>query len=206
MSGREEVVLVNHPDADALEQAIASDADWLWLLADGAQPASDALERLLDAVEPAGEPRAALVAGLVNDGSGRVIGDALPGFLQNDDDAVLRLVAQRLLPLRSATFDHCLIRRTCFVHHGVPDTEALGRHAPVAWTARVLRDAPGYFTPLSIARLAGPPRSEPPPRWPAATMNTLRMTRTGGWTRGESARALARLLTARASDAGSVRR
>lgn len=204
MSGREAVVRVNYPEACALEQAIASDADWLWLLGDGAEPAGDALERLLDATEPAGEPRAALVAGLVRDGSGRVIRDALPGFLQHDDDAVLRLVAHRLLPLRNATFDHCLIRRTCFVDHGMPDTQVFGRHAPVAWTARVLRDAPGYFAPLSIARLAG--RSEPLPRWSAATISTLRMTRSGGWTRGESARALVRLLTARASDPGSVRR
>jgi hypothetical protein len=179
--------------ADALAQAVRSDADWLWLLADGARPAADALERLLDQIQPDGEPPAAIVAGLVVDDRDQVIVEALPSFRQSDEEAVVRLVAQRLLPIRSTPFAHCLVARDCLVRHGPPDTAAFGPYAPAVWSAQVLSAAPGYFTPLSL--ITAPRGTFAIARdHRAAIRGAVRAARSGAWTRGDGVRALARLV------------
>ena len=177
-----------------LVQAVASDAEWLWLRAEGARPAPGALERLLDQRRPDGEPPAAIVAGLVVDDRDEVIGEALPGFRQSDEEAVVRLVARRLLPIRSTPFANCLVARACLVRHGLPDTAAFGPYAPAVWSAQVLSVEPGYFTPLSVVTaprgafaIAGGDRR-------AAARGAVRAARSGAWTRGEAARALAGLI------------
>src|SRR5437773_1403736 len=55
----------------ALRTALGSGADWLWFLASGAQPAEDALEYLLAAIEPMRTRRASIIAGMVIDEHGR---------------------------------------------------------------------------------------------------------------------------------------
>jgi hypothetical protein len=179
--------------ADALAEAVGSDADWLWLLADGARPAADALERLLDQLQPDGEPPAAIVAGLVVDDRDEVIVEALPGFRQSDEEAVVRLVAQRLLPIRSAPLANCLVARACLVRHGPPDTASFGPYAPAVWSAQVLNAAPGYFTPLSV--VTAPRGSFAIARdRRAAAWGAVSAARSGAWTRGEAVRALSRLV------------
>jgi hypothetical protein len=181
--------------ADALSRAISSRAEWLWLLTSDGRPDDTALERLIGAARPAGEPRASVVAGILVDPANQPVHDAFPAFKYSDDEATVRLVGHALLPIRSAPFVNCLVRRSCFLEHGSPDTRSFGRYAPVAWTARVLADAPGYFAPLSVARLTAPIR--PSSRWAALAEapSTIRMARSGAWTRGESGRAFGQLIT-----------
>ena len=186
-------VTVAAGDQAALAGAARGDAEWLWLLAPAARPGADALERLLQAARPRGEPAAAIVAGLVLDDRGEVIDRALPGFRQSDEEAVVRLVARRLLPIRSAPFDHCLVARECFERYGLPDRPAFGRFAAVVWSARVLSAEAGYFTPLS--RVTVPPDSLMIGGGRgAAARGAVRAARSGAWTRGETLRALAGLV------------
>lgn len=176
----------------ALTRAVATDAEWLWLLAAGARPAQDALARLLDAVAPAGEPPAALVAGMVLDEAGRPLEALLPAPDRSDPAAVLRLAALRLCPVRHAPFANALVRRDAFARLGLPDERTYGPYAPSQWTARLLRDEPGRLCPASVVTVD----TDAQPR--ATLAATVRMARSGVWTRGEALGALGALSRPRA--------
>lgn len=154
-----------------------------FLVAPGVVPRDDALERLLAA-------DADIACCLVRDPSGVPVDRDLPAGAEGDTARVLRLVAERRLPIRSAPFAATLVRTALVREHGVPDVSAFGAHAPVAWTARVLAaGASGLLVAEAVAT-----RAVPPP--PAGLAETVRMARTGGaWTRGEQVRAVADAVT-----------
>jgi hypothetical protein len=164
-----------------LSAAVAGDADWLWLLAPAARPRPDALACLLAGA--AAEPRAWLFAGMVLDGGGEPLERELPAPARGDVSAVIRSAAQGLCPIRHATFANCLVRREAFARYGLPDTAAFADFAASHWTARVLADEPGYLCARSVVTIAD--RHQP-----HAVLATLRMIRSGVWTRGESLAAL----------------
>ena len=165
----------------ALQRAIASAADWLWVLAPGASPQSDALARLIDSASPPGDGPAVLLAGMVRDAGGRAVSAELPAGDERRLTDVVRLVGQRLLPIRNATFANCLVARDCFVRHGLPDSGRYGRYAPTEWTARVLREETGYFVASSVVVVS---EAIARPTRPNAAL--LRMLRSGAWNRGEA--------------------
>jgi hypothetical protein len=180
----------------ALSRALDGGDGWVWLLAPGVLPRPGALERLTAAIEPPGGSRAVIVAGVVVDPAGALIAEALPAGDPRDDDAVIRLARARVLPIRSTPFAHCLVDRRSFAEHGLPDERAYGPQAAREWSARVLRQSPGYLAAASIAVLERPERAPTALQALRALSPTLRMTRTGAWTRGESAEALADLARA----------
>jgi hypothetical protein len=190
------VVTTVHDDPDAFAGALASDADWLWFLAEGARPREDALERLLAAIEPEDAAPATVLAGMLVDDHGDMLDDSLQPAPRIDSAEAVRCVRQRLLPLRSAGFGHCLIARATLSRHGLPNVRRYGPFAPEEWTARVLRSEPGYLVPASI--VAVPDRGDPPANLPAA----IRMLPTGAWTRGEAAQAVWRALRSEPRAAG----
>jgi hypothetical protein len=177
-------------DVDAFARALASDAEWLWFLADGARPRDDALECLLAAIDPEGAAPAAVLAGLLVDDRGALLDDSLQAAPRIDSAEAVRLVRQRLLPIRSAGFGNCLVARAAFIRHGLPNERKFGPFAAEEWTARVLRDEPGYLVPASAVVMPAP--REAPDR--SAALSDLRamvrMLPTGTWTRGYTARAL----------------
>lgn len=181
-------------DAAAFARALASDAEWLWFLADGAHPRDDALECLLAAVEPEDAAPATVLAGLLVDDRGALLDDSLQAAPRIDSAEAVRLVRQRLLPIRSAGFGNCLVARAAFVTHGLPNDRRFGPFAAEEWTARVLRDHPGYLVPASV--VVTPAAREPAGRGSALSdlRAVLRMLPTGTWTRGYAARALSRAL------------
>jgi hypothetical protein len=187
------VVTCVHGDADALARALASDAEWLWFLAEGARPREDALERLLAATEPVDSESATVVAGLLVDDDGDFLADSCQAAPRIDSKEAVRLVRQRLVPIRSAGFANCLVARVAFARHGLPDGSRYGRYAAEEWTARVLSEEAGYLAPESV--VAVPAYAVPASR--AAFSNlvaTIRMLPTGTWTHGDAARALRRAL------------
>jgi hypothetical protein len=176
--------------AGALEAALASDAEWLWLRAQGAEPRDDALAPLLAAVEPEGAARATVLAGIALDKRGQPLqGDAQPAPAIDSAEAV-RLVERRLLPLRSAGFANTLVERSAFERHGVPDARRFGRHAPAEWTARVLRTETGYIVPASVVVIPPGAGTAGADGALSELLATARMLRTGTWTRGDSAGAI----------------
>jgi len=176
---------------DAVARAVASGADWIWLLADGAVPCADALERLLEARELDGEPAGSLLAGMVLGASGRPVGRELPAGDGRSFEDLIRLTSKQALPIRYATFANSVVARDCFVRHGLPDARRYGPYAPIEWSARVLRDVRGYFIPASVVTLerAGSGRGAGLATIPSLT----RMLRSGIWTRGEAVANIASL-------------
>jgi len=182
-----------HRGPGALAAAVASTASHLWVLGPGVAPRPDALARLW-AGRARAESEPALLAGLVEDAHGRPLDGCLPAGTEARTEEVVRLVPQRLLPIRSAPFAHVLIVRSTFAEHGLPDRAAFGSHAPVEWAARVLAGAPGYLVCDSVAVLAAPPGAPLSLGARARSLPaTVRMARGTAWTRGESVRALAAL-------------
>ncbi len=179
--------------ANAMAEAIAAEAEWIWLVDPAAAPEPGALDRLLEGAEPDQAPPAALVAGIVCSASGRPVKDQLPAPQYADGAAIVQLVAHHLLPIRHAQFGNSLIRRSCFDRYGLPDVGGLGPYAAVAWTAEVLRHEPGYFAPLSVVRRDRNAPLGSDERVLASARQILRMTRSGAWTGGESLSAVAGL-------------
>lgn len=168
--------------ADALTRAARSRTDWVWLIAPSGEPRPDALEALL-AVDPLpGHDGPAVLAGTVRDRHRATVIRDLPAGDEHNPE-VVEAVARRMLPIRSTTFANCLVARTCFERHGLPDTARYGRFAAVEWSARVLRAERGYYVPASVV-VTNPERSGS-----ARSLRSIgplfRMVRTGAWTRGD---------------------
>lgn len=165
---------------DALRRAHATGASWIWVLAHGGDPRPDALERLLGASEGA-----ALVAGAVVDPAGRIREEAVPAFRIERPD-VIELAGRGLLPLRHAPLAHCLVAADALTRHGFPDDARFGPYAAIAWSARVLREADGWFEPASVVAAELPGATD----WRALA----RMLRDDAWTRGDRLAAVSRAL------------
>jgi hypothetical protein len=168
--------------ADALARARRSGARLIWLLATGADPHADALERLLDAAALFAETPATIIAGLAVSPAGVVLDSQLPGWDTQHPDLV-SLVQRRLLPIRHTTCANCLADIACCTRHRLPDERRYGRYAATEWSARAIRAGAGYFTPFSTVELDVPVsrrdavRSAPP---------LVRAVRAGIWTGGEA--------------------
>jgi hypothetical protein len=185
MSERAPVVAVTSPAG--LADALAGDADWLWCLDPGARAGDGAQAALLAAAQDGGG-RVALVAGMVLDAGGRPAEWALPGAAYDDVSGVITLVERHLCPIRHAPLHNCLLDRAVLAGYGLPDVRTFGPYAGAHWTARALRDHRGLFCADAVATLG--PR-DGPPGGPPLLGPTLRMARSGAWTRGESLHALA---------------
>jgi hypothetical protein len=179
-----------------LASALAAEVEWIWFLAPGARPQKDALERLVLGIQPPGERPASVVSGVAVDSHGRLLEHELAAGTQRDLEAVIRVLPRRLLPIRYAGFANCLVSTDAFGRYGRVNRERFGPYAAFEWTGRVLRENAGYLVPDSLVEL--PDVSPHPGRGAAlsALPATVRMYRTGLWTRGEGVRALTRVVRA----------
>jgi hypothetical protein len=168
---------------DALARAASTGAGWIWLLASGADPHADALQRLLDARAIDGEQPASLLSGMVVGASGRAVDAGFPTGDGRSPADLIRLAGKRMLPIRFTAFANCLVAGDCFVRHGLPDRRRYGPYAAIEWSARALRDDAGYFVPASVVVLRP---SVGRPFTVAAIPGLSRMLATGVWTRGEA--------------------
>ena len=78
---------------------------------------------------------------------------ALPAVQTRDLEALVTLAGRSLLPIRSCTFAHTLVKRACFDLYGLPDQRKFGRWADVQWTNQVLNSRSGYFIATSVAHV-----------------------------------------------------
>ncbi len=163
--------------ADVLREgpgvAAHTGATWLWLLDGSALPRPDALERLLadapalprldspqrlhDRATRVGPPsRPVLVAGMVLEPGGGVA-TGLTGWYRREAAAVaVEAAGRRALPLRAAPLASVLVDAAAAAAAPPPDLRAPGIAASIAWTARLLRDAPGFLVTTSVATAVAP--------------------------------------------------
>ena len=124
---------------------------WTWLRDGTAEPAPDALDRLLEALGRLdGLPAPVLLASKVVDEAGALVPALAPWYLRDDAARAMDAAGRGLLPVRAARTSSVLVRTDALARagrrRGVPPGAAA-----LEWTARVLRGAPGYLVPASVA-------------------------------------------------------
>jgi hypothetical protein len=132
----------------------AREAAWLWLLDGTAVPRPGALRALLEAAERLEPvcPPAALASRIVAGADGRLAPAHAPIAPQGQTHVAMKTVGLRVLPVRAVTGGSLLVRAA--------DAPGPGREPALVWTARLLRDRPGFLVPASLADArADPPRA-----------------------------------------------
>ena len=122
---------------------------WLWLRDGSAEPAADALERLLEMVRPPGGlPRPVLLCSKVVGPDGALVEALAPWYRRDDAALAIEAAGHGLLPIRAARTASVLVRE---------DVAGPSRDAGLEWTASVLRGRVGFLVPGSVAVAAAPP-------------------------------------------------
>jgi hypothetical protein len=139
--------------ADRLRQgvarALASGADWIWVLDGSAIPRPGALEALLAGLgRVGGLPEPALLTGVVVTADGRVDPNRPPWYRRFQIDVALASAESALVPVRGGT-------APVLVRSDAAAADPPRRGAPIApgtvlqWSARLLRSRTGYLVPES---------------------------------------------------------
>ena len=136
-------------------------ADWVWVLDGSALPAPGALAALVAAAERLEDAAPALLASVIVGRDGALHPAHLPLLPQGHPDIALATAARRVAHVRATSAGSLLVRPGALA--GPVPTGA----AAFAWTARLLRDAPGFVVPDSVAEAVG---GAPPARATAALL------------------------------------
>jgi GT2 family glycosyltransferase len=130
---------------------------WVWVMDGDTIPTPTALERLLAALDELGDlPVPMLLASKVLWTDGRTDEQRLHPqnivrWTQNDPDVFVAGLERGLVPVRHVTFASVLFSREALVKHGFPLKHWFMWSDDIEFTARILRDDPGYFVPASVA-------------------------------------------------------
>jgi rhamnopyranosyl-N-acetylglucosaminyl-diphospho-decaprenol beta-1,3/1,4-galactofuranosyltransferase len=135
---------------EGLRAAHAAGADWTWLMDDDTIPSETCLELLLDGAEAAPRPPALLSSKVIWT-DGRLHPMNWPGFERERIAAVVEASERGLMPLRTATFVSLLLSRRAIDAYGLPLRRYFLWSDDIEYTARILRHAPGYLVPTSVA-------------------------------------------------------
>jgi GT2 family glycosyltransferase len=137
---------------EALARGVEGGFEWLWTLDDDTIPNADALERLLRAPERLdGMPEPVMLYSRVLWTDGSVHPMNLPNIDGRDPQRYIDGLARNLPPLRWGTFPSLLVRADAVRRHGPPRKAFFLWSDDIDFTARILREEPGYFVPDSVA-------------------------------------------------------
>lgn len=156
--------VVRHAAGDmaaGIAAALATDAEWTWLLSGPIAPQDGALEAFRAALVALDDLPAPLVlAGRVLDAHGALHLDAAPRHEIFEKQLSVEAAARGLVQLRAAPAGSLLIRRAAFERFTWPRADLPPRWAVFDFTARVLRarEDTGYLVPASTALRDAPPR------------------------------------------------
>ena len=173
--------------------------DWLWLMDDDTLALPDTLRTLLDGARRAPAGRPLLVASQVRWKDERLhpMNRSVPRW--RDRALMAEAAAHGLVALRYATFVSVALSREAVERFGLPRAEYFIWGDDVEYTARVLRDDPGYLVPESRVyhwtpepHAAATPTSDRFYFHARNTLLTLRGTSFAGLERFDQARYLAR--------------
>ena len=169
----------------AIDTGLHEGADWLWLLDDDCFPHPTALAELLAAAERASGPDPpALLCSRVEWRDGRPHVMNRPILRTADQDALLDALGGGLLPVRAATWVSVLISRDAVERSGLPLRQLFYQADDIEYTARILRDARGYFVPASVVEHRTPGQHTPMDddhRFLHHVRNTVLMLRGSAW-------------------------
>jgi len=136
---------------EAIAAARGTGADWYWLMDDDSIARPTALEELLSAVDRIdGASAPALMCSRVvwRDGNPHVMNR--PSVRRRGQRDVANAVRNRMLPVRAATWVSLLLSRDAVERSGMPPVHFFYQADDIEYTARILREARGYFVPESV--------------------------------------------------------
>lgn len=137
-----------------VERAVATGADWVWVLDGSATPRPDALAALLAALARTdGLPPPSLLTGVVVGDDGRVAANRSPWYRRFQIDVSLESADRGLAPVRAAV-GPALVAREAVEASPPPVRARLTPAAVFEWTARLLRERTGYLVPDSRSEAA----------------------------------------------------
>jgi rhamnopyranosyl-N-acetylglucosaminyl-diphospho-decaprenol beta-1,3/1,4-galactofuranosyltransferase len=135
---------------EAIAAAMRTEFDWLWLLDDDSIARPDALAELFSALEELGPSAPALLCSRVEwrDGSPHVMN--LPIMPRERDRRLVHDAREGILPVRAATYVSLLLSRAAVEGAGLPPRHFFWQTDDIEYTARILRDARGYYVARSV--------------------------------------------------------
>jgi hypothetical protein len=139
----------------AVESALTTGADWLWLLEGSSAPRREALAAMREALDRLdGLPDPAVLGGVVVTPAGPVDETRSLWYRPNQLEVAMSSVGRRLLPICASSGPALVNARSA--QSQLPSRRArLEAGALVEWTARLLRHATGYLVPESEAEATG---------------------------------------------------
>jgi len=172
-------------EAAGVAAALATGADWIWLLDGVTVPDGGALAAFAAGLELlAGLPEPLILAGKVVDATGALHPDVLPRHEIFEKQRTVDACERGLVHLRAAPSGSLLIRREAFARFGPLRTDLPARWSAFEFTARVLQlwEDTGYLVPSSVAVRATSPRRA---RRSGALRTRARLLAGSSWTTTE---------------------
>jgi GT2 family glycosyltransferase len=142
---------------EAIAAGRASGVDWLWLLDDDSIAKPDALAELLAVLDRLdGELAPSVLCSRVewHDGTPHVMNR--PVVRPDNGQQLIDSISRRLFPIRAASWVSVLISSEAVERFGMPLRQFFYQADDIEYTARILRDAPGYYVPRSVVVHATP--------------------------------------------------
>lgn len=135
---------------EAIAAGCRTGADWVWLMDDDSVARATALEELLRALADLNDKSPALLCSRVEWSNGQPHVMNRPSIRRRDAQSLVDSVRLGLLPVRAATWVSLLLSRDAVERSGMPLRHFFYQADDIEYTARVLRDARGYYVPASI--------------------------------------------------------
>lgn len=136
---------------EAIAAGLRAGADWLWLLDDDSFARPDALEELLavlDRLEGGLAPTVLCSRVEWRDGTPHVMNR--PVVRPDNGQQLVDSVRRGLFPIRAASWVSVLISREAVERFGMPLRQFFYQADDIEYTARILRETPGYYVPRSV--------------------------------------------------------
>jgi len=136
---------------EGMKRAHAAGHEWLWIMDDDTLPEPTALAQLLAGGERSGVVTPSMLASRVVWINDRLHPMNAPLFAIKDTAAAVAGCERGLMPLRLTTFVSLMIHRGVVDRHGLPLKRYFLWSDDIEYTARVLRDEPGFLVADSVA-------------------------------------------------------
>ena len=174
---------------EAIVRAHATGVDWIWLLDDDSFARPGALAELLAVLDRLdGAPPPELLTSRVEWKDGAPHPMNLPVIRPDDAEELAAALKLGLLPIRAASWVSLLIAREAVERCGLPARQFFYQADDIEYTARILRDAHGYYVPRSIVEHSTPTKHmavDDDHRFHYHVRNTVLMIRGSSWERRE---------------------
>jgi rhamnopyranosyl-N-acetylglucosaminyl-diphospho-decaprenol beta-1,3/1,4-galactofuranosyltransferase len=178
-----------------IDAANKSDYDWVWILDDDTIPEKDAAEKILEAEEALTIKKVnpSILCSKVNWIDNSLHPMNLPTIDKRDWELLSTGIEFGLMPIRSTSFVSVFIKGDVIREYGLPIKEYFIWNDDVEYTARILKDNPGFFVNNSVVlhktKLKYTPLEEAGERFFYEVRNKIWMiTSTNSWTRYEKLR------------------